>query len=357
MIGVLSPLQTVRPVTPGPPRPGRRGGRTANWFSMTHTARRRRARAPGGDRGTDGPGRAGPTAGRFGNAVQSLVRALEARDPYTRGHSRRVSAYAAAIARELGLSYAAQRDIRLAAQLHDVGKIGIPDALLLKAGPLTREEYERVLDHTTIGEAVLRPVLHHRPGILAVIRWHHERFDGRGLPDGLRRWSIPLGARIVAVADAFDAMTSSRPYRSGLTLGRAMRELELGAGSQFDPACVCAFLAVLGRLLRTKPGGSARAIVLGRVRLRTWGGTGGVRAAPWLRRSTGAARRLFPHTARAASRAQAGARAPPRARTRATARRQPTASPALFRSLDLDGTPRGVPAPRGACCRSLQVTP
>ncbi len=183
----------------------------------------------------------------FVDAVHSVAEALKAKDAYTRNHSQRVSLYARAIAEALGLCGDEVREVRLAGQLHDVGKIGVPDDLLCRQGPLSAEEYRRVMQHTVIGEQILRPLLHDHPTVLAVVRWHHERVDGTGLPDGLCGDEIPLAARIVAVADSYDAMTSARPYRSVLPLRAAVRQLEQGADSQFDAECVRAFLAVLAR--------------------------------------------------------------------------------------------------------------
>lgn len=176
-----------------------------------------------------------------------LARRLEAKDAYTQGHSDRVSVYAVAIARELGLSEAMQREIALAGELHDVGKMVVPLAILTKPGRLTEAEYRRLMRHPVDGERLLATRFAHRPTVLAVARWHHERYDGKGLPDGLAGEAIPLAARIVAVADAFDAMTSSRPYRAALPLAVAIREIERHAGTQFDPVCARAFLAVLRR--------------------------------------------------------------------------------------------------------------
>ncbi len=181
------------------------------------------------------------------HAVNALYQALEARDEYTAGHSARVGRYAEQIAAELGLSLDAQREIRLAGQMHDVGKIGVSDELLRKEGPLTPDEYRQILEHTLIGERMLHPLLGARPVVIAVARWHHERFNGSGFPDRLVGEEIPLPARIVAVADAFDAMRSTRSYRDALPWKVATWELANAAGRQFDPNCVAAFLAVLGR--------------------------------------------------------------------------------------------------------------
>ncbi|GIW50790.1 MAG: hypothetical protein KatS3mg081_0145 [Gemmatimonadales bacterium] len=180
-------------------------------------------------------------------ALASLVEAVGAKDRYTQGHSLRVARYAAAIAKELGLSKVECREIALAGELHDVGKIGVPDELLHKPGALSEAERIRVLEHTLIGERILAPLLGDRPVILAAVRWHHERIDGRGYPDGLKGEEIPLAARIVAVADAFDAMRTARPYRKSLSGRMAIAELLRGSGAQFDPRCVGALLAVLRR--------------------------------------------------------------------------------------------------------------
>lgn len=176
--------------------------------------------------------------GVFLAALRALGQALEAKDPDTWGHSTRVGALGAAIASDLGLSEGERADIRLGGELHDVGKIGVPDDLLHKAGPLTPMEYLRVMQHPLIGERILAPLIHHRPAVLQIVRSHHEWFDGRGLPDGLAGEAIPLSVRVIAVADAYDAMTSPRPYRASLPLATATRELEDNAGSQFDPDCV-----------------------------------------------------------------------------------------------------------------------
>ncbi len=171
-------------------------------------------------------------------AIRTLAHALEARDAYTWGHSARVSRYAALISRQLDLADAEVAMVSLGGELHDIGKIGVPDDLLLKAGPLTPEEYRQVMEHTVIGDRILRPLLHNQPDVLSIVRSHHERLDGSSLPDGLSGDSIPLAARIVAVADAFDAMTSVRPYRRALTVHTALNELIAHSGTQFDAACV-----------------------------------------------------------------------------------------------------------------------
>lgn len=179
--------------------------------------------------------------------VAALSQAIAAKDPDTLAHSNRVRALSEAMARELGLPRAMVCEIGVAAELHDVGKIGVSDQLLHKAGPLTPEERRRILDHTLIGERILLPVLGGRPVVLAVVRWHHEHTDGGGYPDRLRGEAIPLAARIVAVADAFDAMTSTRPYRAAFSRGTAIRELGRCAGTQFDVRCVHALLRTLRR--------------------------------------------------------------------------------------------------------------
>ena len=179
-------------------------------------------------------------------SLQSLADALEVKDPYTWGHSMRVGRYAVAIAEELGLDEPFTRQLELGAGLHDIGKIGVREAVLNKDGSLTDEEYEHIMEHPVIGWRILSPLLREAPHALNVVRSHHERFDGRGLPDRLPGNMIPLEARIVAVADSFDAMTSGRPYRAGMPVETAIAELERCAGSQFDPACVHAFVRAIG---------------------------------------------------------------------------------------------------------------
>lgn len=170
--------------------------------------------------------------------VEALLNALEARDEATWQHSRRVSRYAVAIGRKLRLDAVAVAEVGLGALLHDVGKLGVPEAILQKRSALSRTEYHLVCRHMTAGERILRPLLKSHPRVLRIVRSHHERVDGSGLPDGLSGRAIPLGARIVAVADAFDAMTADRPYRGALDCGAALEELERCSGTQFDQWCV-----------------------------------------------------------------------------------------------------------------------
>jgi response regulator RpfG family c-di-GMP phosphodiesterase len=181
----------------------------------------------------------------FLSAINSLVRALEARDPYTSGHSLRVCAYSLRLAGALGLEAPERRRLSLAAKLHDIGKVGVPEAVLNKAGELTPQEAEQIRAHPAIGERILTPIIRDR-AVLAGIRSHHERFDGRGYPDGLAGADIPFLARVVAVADCFDALTSSRAYRQALPPAVAVEVIRAGAGTQFDPAVVGAFLGVGG---------------------------------------------------------------------------------------------------------------
>jgi len=173
-------------------------------------------------------------------SIQSLADALEVKDPYTRGHSIRVSHYSVAIARRLGIEGELLRQIELGGHVHDIGKIGVREQVLNKPGPLTNEEYEHIMTHPMVGWRILSPLLGEAPATLNVVRWHHERFDGAGMPDGLRGEGIPLEARIAAVADSLDAMTSGRPYRPGRDLQSALRELERCAGLQFDASVVAA---------------------------------------------------------------------------------------------------------------------
>jgi putative two-component system response regulator len=183
----------------------------------------------------------------FLGGVQALAEALEVKDPYTRGHSVRVSHYARAIARCLGLDPETVRQIELGGQVHDIGKIGVRESVLNKAGALTEQEYRHIMTHPLVGWKILAPLMGDVPIALNVVRSHHERIDGSGVPDGLRGERIPLEARIVAVADALDAMTSGRPYRGvEMTLAGALTELEKHAGAQFDTAVVAAATKAVG---------------------------------------------------------------------------------------------------------------
>jgi cyclic di-GMP phosphodiesterase len=181
----------------------------------------------------------------FLEGVQMLARALEAKDPCLRGHSIRVSRYAVATARHLDLGEAAVEQIRIGGELHDIGKIGTREAVLQKPGALTEEERHQICAHPVLGERMLAPLARESPGVLRVVRSHHERVDGAGFPDGLQGEAIPLEARIVAVADAFDAMTSERPYRGPRAPAAALRELHEVSGTQLDADAVDAFTAVL----------------------------------------------------------------------------------------------------------------
>jgi putative two-component system response regulator len=174
--------------------------------------------------------------------LQALVHFLEEKDPYTRGHSVRVANYSTRIAREMGLPQSVIEVITLGAELHDIGKIGVSEQVLHKAGKLTDPEYRHIMEHPVIGARILAPLMRDVPAALAIVRSHHERLDGRGFPDGLTGDQIPLEVRVVTIADSFDAMTSVRPYRPALSVEKALRELEEGKDAQFHAAAVRAFL-------------------------------------------------------------------------------------------------------------------
>ena len=174
--------------------------------------------------------------------LTALSHAIEARDPFTRGHSARVSVIAEAIARRLGWRRSRLDALRLGGQLHDVGKLSLDSAVLLKAGPLDERERIHVRGHPLAGARLIRPFTALHPALPYVL-FHHERWDGTGYPSGRAHEQIPSGARILAVADAFDAMISHRPYRHALPVHRALAEVRECAGTQFDPAVVRAFLA------------------------------------------------------------------------------------------------------------------
>jgi HD-GYP domain-containing protein (c-di-GMP phosphodiesterase class II) len=177
-------------------------------------------------------------------ALQLLSRAVEARDAYTRGHAARVGEYSAALAQALGCSERMVEECRVGGRLHDIGKVGIPDAVLHKPAALARAERKIMRSHPEIGAAIVGSVPFLRP-VLPCVLCHHERWDGKGYPGKLKGTEIPLHGRICAVADAFDAMTSSRPYRAAQSLEFARAELIAGRNTQFDPACVDAFVGAL----------------------------------------------------------------------------------------------------------------
>ena len=183
----------------------------------------------------------------FIHTAIAMAAAIDARDPYTHGHTERVTNYCLAIAKELeGVPEVAgyknfRETLQIAALLHDIGKIGIPDHILNKHGRLTPEEFEEIKKHSVIGATILNP-LKELGDVVREIRPHQECFDGSGYPDGLKGNDIPLIARIIAVADAFDAMTTSRPYRKKKSSEEAIQELKRCSGTQFDPIIVSAFL-------------------------------------------------------------------------------------------------------------------
>lgn len=180
----------------------------------------------------------------FVDALLSLASAVEARDNYTGNHVERVARYAVSTGREVGLEGAEIRHLWVGALLHDVGKIGVPDHVLRKPGKLTPDEYAQMKRHPEIGAAIMERSAFLRPALPAVLH-HQEHWDGSGYPAGLRGEEISLQGRIVAVADTFDAMVTTRPYRGGRSAAEAVEELERCAGTQFDPAVVAAFRRAL----------------------------------------------------------------------------------------------------------------
>ena len=192
------------------------------------------------------------TEAAYTAAIRALAAALDARDPYTAGHSERVSVVSVAIGRVLNLGADDLEVLRLGALLHDIGKIGVPDAVLMKPGPLTDSEYDTIKQHTVLGGRILRtvPFLSRH---VAIVELHHERPDGRGYPHGLQGTEIPLAAHIVHVADAFDAMINARAYRPGRPPADAIRELWLCAGTDFHAEVVGALASALPSLTSTLP--------------------------------------------------------------------------------------------------------
>jgi putative nucleotidyltransferase with HDIG domain len=177
------------------------------------------------------------------STIEALVSSIEAKDPYTEGHSRRVTLYSLLIAYELGLNSAQRESLRLTGLLHDIGKIGIPESVLNKPEKLDATEYAVIQKHSVIGESILKSIPQLKP-VSVSIRHHHERFDGKGYPDRLDRENIPLLSRIIMVADSYDSMTTDRSYRQAKGADHARDELDRCSGTQFDPAIVSAFLNI-----------------------------------------------------------------------------------------------------------------
>jgi len=188
----------------------------------------------------------------FLGAIEALVFALEAKDKYTAGHSRRVTKFALAIAKELGLPKDELEDLRWGSLLHDVGKIAVDQAIQNKPTKLTAAEYEHIMIHTQIGAGIVKPVVNDR--VVKMIEHHHDRYDGTGLNQTIAGEDIPLGARIMAVADAFDAMTSDRPYRPALPMEEALGEIKRCTDTQFDPMVARAFIKISNSLPVIKNG-------------------------------------------------------------------------------------------------------
>jgi HD-GYP domain-containing protein (c-di-GMP phosphodiesterase class II) len=184
------------------------------------------------------------TGGSLGMTIhqlaESLGAAIDAKDFYTACHSDQVAVISQAIAQAAGMPRSMADMIHIAGHLHDLGKIGIPDAVLQKKGPLNDDEWNLIKEHPVIGANILRPVklLSGKNGIVDMVLHHHERFDGRGYPDGLRGYDIPAGARIIAVADSLSAMVEERVYRPAMRFDDALSELEANKGTQFDPNAV-----------------------------------------------------------------------------------------------------------------------
>ncbi|NJB68050.1 response regulator RpfG family c-di-GMP phosphodiesterase [Desulfobaculum xiamenense] len=178
-------------------------------------------------------------------SITSLIQALEARDLYTRGHSEAVAEIAVGMGRKMGLDRDQMEKLEIAARLHDLGKIGIPDAVLLKPGKLTQAEYEIIKTHPTIGADILRPIPS-MSDLIPAVQSHHERLDGTGYPHGLKNGEIPLFARIIAVGDIYHALTSTRPYRDPMPEGTVLQIINDARGTHLCPECVAIFLDYLG---------------------------------------------------------------------------------------------------------------
>jgi HD-GYP domain-containing protein (c-di-GMP phosphodiesterase class II) len=186
------------------------------------------------------------------STMSSLMETVEAKDSYTRGHTERVMEFALDLARASGVSGQTLQDIEWAAALHDIGKIALPDAILLKPGSLTTQERGVMQEHPIRAERILQH-LKYLNAARMIVRSHHEAYDGSGYPDGLAREEIPLGARILAIADSYDAMTSVRPYRNAMSPLDAMAAIEANAGKQFDPRLAATFLKIMRSRIGSQP--------------------------------------------------------------------------------------------------------
>jgi HD-GYP domain-containing protein (c-di-GMP phosphodiesterase class II) len=182
----------------------------------------------------------------FINSVRMLAAAIDAKDPYTRGHSERVGRYSVAIGKNLGLPEKEMRNLRVSALLHDVGKIGIDDRILRKPGALSEDEFEVMKQHPAKGAAIMSGVAQ-LIDIIPGMKYHHEKWSGGGYPDGLEGEQIPMQARIVAIADTFDAMTTNRPYQKAMELNYVVEKIRSFAGTRFDPRVVEAFVQAVKR--------------------------------------------------------------------------------------------------------------
>ena len=180
----------------------------------------------------------------FFSAITSLVRTLEARDSYTSGHSLRVCKLALQLADYIGLDEPSKKRLKLAAKLHDIGKVGLAEGILNKPAKLSDKEFDMVKEHPVVGERILRPIINNR-AVLSAIRSHHERFDGGGYPDKLRGEEIPFLARLLTVADCYDALTTSRAYRGAMSQEDALNILHAGMNTQFDPHLVPPFIRMI----------------------------------------------------------------------------------------------------------------
>ena len=178
------------------------------------------------------------------DTIAVLRQTVEAKDPYTRGHSDRVSAYSVLIGEKMGLSEKDIHTLKIGGLFHDIGKIGVPDSILLKESRLTDDEYSQIKNHPSIGSHILGDVPMFQD-IIPIVLHHHERFDGKGYPSQLKGYDIPLFARIAAVADTFDAMTSKRSYRDSLPLDTVVAEIKRVSGTQFDPDIAKVFLDII----------------------------------------------------------------------------------------------------------------